>query len=197
MKRLFCLLTALLCAAFVFADAASFDVIGTVSEVPSGTTIMIDDFENGNYWIWAAFDMDMYGPAKISTSSRVSKKWASQGKQSLECRMAQATPENSQSAMYYVDYHWNFSGGKYLVMDFYNPMDFAYNILCVFQCTDNWNWDQTNAYYVEPGKHTLVWDISQFPAEDLAKVYRITISHGWGLTSAPGTFYVDNFRVIK
>lgn len=56
---------------FVSASAFSLDVIGDRDTIPTGSVTLLDDYEKGNYWIWAAFDFEMWGPSKLSTSARV------------------------------------------------------------------------------------------------------------------------------
>lgn len=190
------LLTLVSC--FILIASATFaDVIG-VSEMPSTrNTIVVDDFKNGNYWIWDGFDWDQYGAPKIGTSARLSRKWASQGNTSLECKLKRSTQESSQNATYYMDYTWDFTGGKYVAIDVYNPEDFAFNIGIAFQTTNNWNWQDLGNYNVQPGVHTLVFDISHLEPEHIREVKRITVSHVWGTTPRAGIFYIDNLRILK
>lgn len=186
-------------AILVLICAASFSaVLGASNTVPDGDVIcVVDDFENGNYWIWAGFDWEQYGAPKLCTSCRLSKKWASQGKNSMECRVCEWKQGYDESAFYYTDYNWDFTGAHWLVMDIYNPESYEFQIGAVLQTTENWNWNQTAAVAVGHGHHTIVLDISNIDPERIKDVRRITIAHLRGKIPHDGRFYVDNIRVVK
>ena len=180
---------------FVSASAFSLDVIGDRDTIPTGSVTLLDDYEKGNYWIWAAFDFEMWGPSKLSTSARVTSQWASQGKQSLECRFIESTATSANDGMYYMDYLWNFAGTKYLVVDVYNPNSKPFDFTVAFQVTDNWNWAQMHTVTVEPGEHTIVLDVTVL-TNPIDVVRRINLCY---IENARmnGHFYVDNLRLIK
>lgn len=171
------------------------EILGDLKEVPQGQATLIDDFEKGNYWIWAAFDWEQWGPAKLSTSARVSKAWASQGKSSLECKMIASYPGSGGDATYYMDHHWDFSGSKYLVFDVYNPEKKPFSLAIIFQTTENWVWNEFTNVQVKPGKHTVVLSLES-AAKNLSLVQRINISYR-EMYPMEGRFYIDNMRLIK
>lgn len=170
-------------------------VLGDLQEVPEGQIVKVDDFEKGNYWIWAAFDWEQYGPAKISTAARVSSLWASQGKCSLECRFIPSYKDSDKDGTYYMDYRWNFSGGRYLVMDIFNPEKYSFDFAVVLQTTENWEWKELTIVRVEPGKHTVVLSLDK-AGDTLSLVQRINVCYR-ELTPMEGKFYVDDIRIVK
>ena len=190
MKKIFLVLMILLSSAF--AAFAQVDV-----ELPSGTEVLFDGFENGNYWIWAGFDWDQYGTHKISTGANLSMDWASEGRHSLELTMEAMGPESSKSAVWFYDGTNDLTGARYLVVDLYNPEDYTYNICAVLQATSNWNWCQAATYSIPKGQHTVVYDISQY-TEKLDDVRRISISSdNWEVYPKESHIYIDNIRFIK
>lgn len=190
MKKIFLVLIILLSSSF--AAFAQVDV-----ELPSGTAVLFDGFENGNYWIWAGFDWDQYGTHKISTGANLSMDWSSEGRHSLELTMEAMGPESSKSAVWFYDGTNDLSGARYLVVDIYNPEDYTYNICAVLQATSSWNWCQAQTYSVPKGQHTVVYDISQY-TEKLNDVRRISISSdNWEVYPKESHIYIDNIRFIK
>lgn len=175
--------------------AAAQDVVGDESEIPRGTTEVLDNFEKGNYWIWAAFDWEQWGPAKLSTSARLSKQWSSEGKTSLECRFSESTPESAKDGTYFMDHAWNFNGSNYVVLDVYNPEDKPFDLCVVFQATDSWNWHETAAVTVQPGLHTVVLSLAEFKSA-LNPVYRVNICYR-EKSPMNGHFFVDNIRLVR
>lgn len=195
MKRLVFLAVSIMLGAAALQPAVSQNIIGDRNSVPSGTVTVIDNFEKGNYWIWAAFDWEQYGPSKLSTSARVSNRWASEGHQSLECKMIKSTPDSGTDGMYYMDHRWDFSGARYIVLDVHNPENSTFTLGIALQVTDNWRWKELTNVSVRPGTHTVVLDLSEY-AEELYQVMRINICYREDVPMN-GRFYVDNLRIIK
>lgn len=189
MKKIFIALMILMASSFAFAQVDE--------DLPSGTVVLFDGFENGNYWIWAGFDWDQYGTHKISTGANISMDWASQGRHSLELTMEAMPEESSKSAVWFYDGTNDLTGAKYLVVDFYNPEDYTYNVCAVLQATDNWKWCQGPTYSISKGVHTVVFDIREY-TEVLNDVRRISISSdNWAVYPKESHFYIDNIRFIK
>lgn len=163
--------------------------------IPKGAVQVIDNFENGNYWIWAGSDWDKYGGHKSSDGVSLSKKGITEGKYALEMMLEPIGP--GASATWFYDGGVDMTGGKYIVADFYNPNDITFVTCFVIQTTDNWEWNQTEMFNIYPGKHTVV-----FPVEHLNKnfndVKRINICSFFYQTNDKScSMYVDNIRLIK
>ncbi len=190
MKKIFTILMILMisCTA-VFAQSKT--------ELPKGTVSVFDGFENGNYWIWAGFDWDQYGSHKISTGANISRDWASEGKHSLEMTMEVMDEASTKSAIWFYDGTNDISGARYLVMDFYNPEYYTYDINVVIQATDGWNWWSLEHFDLPHGEHTFVFDLSAHP-ERLNDVRRISIyNNSEKILMKESHIYVDNIRLIK
>lgn len=195
MKRfIFTALCALLFAACV-QNVHSQNIIGDRTSIPQGNVITIDDFEKGNYWIWAGFDWEQWGPSKLSTSARISNQWASQGRQSLECKVIASTQNSDTDGMFFMDYNWDFSGAKYVIVDIYNPENKSFELGIAFQATENWNWKETSNVVIKPGKHTVVLSLEEFQ-DVLYLVKRINICYR-EKDRINGRFYIDNMRLVK
>ena len=104
---------------------------------------------------------------------------------------------SEKSGIWFYDGTNDLSGARYLVMDFYNPEDYVYNINVVIQATDSWNWWSLNHYELPKGEHTFVFDLSKYP-ERLNDVRRISIYNNSGaILMKESHIYVDNIRMIK
>ena len=93
MKRFYSLIISIFLTLGVSSAFAQVD-----TDLPKGQVSVFDGFENGNYWIWAGFDYDQYGPHKISNGANLSMDWASEGRHSLELTMEAMGPGSSKSA---------------------------------------------------------------------------------------------------
>lgn len=164
-------------------------------EIPKGTVSVIDDFENGNYWIWAGSDWDKYGGHKSSDGCGLSKKGITEGKYAMELISEPVTPGCGSTWFY--DGGVDMTGAKYVVADFYNPNDITFVTCFVMQTTDNWEWKQTEMFNIGPGKHTVVYPVEHLN-EHFNEVKRINICSYFYQTSDKQTsLYVDNIRMIK
>lgn len=163
--------------------------------VPEGEVQVIDDFENGNYWIWAGSDWDRYGGHKSSMGCNLSKQHRTEGKYSMELLLEPVKP--GASANWFYDGSQDLSGGKYVVADFYNPGPITYVTCIVFQATDKWEWLQSEMFNIPPGQHTVVFDVEKLN-EHFNDVRRITISSFFFQEcKEDSSLFVDNIRLIK
>ena len=166
--------------------------------VPKTESKLIDNFEDGNYWLPANSDWNQYGEPKVSIDAYVTTRWHSEGKYSLECTMEKSGMNTTRSGIWYCDNNMDWTGYRYVVMDVYNPENFVFTIQLAAQATNNWNWCQSGEYYFLPhGVHTLTFDISQFGEDNLKEIKRILVMHNGGVTPAAGKFYIDNVRLYK
>lgn len=188
MKRLFTLLIiGFVCTAGAFAQVDA--------PVPDGQVQIIDNFENGNYWIWAGFDYDKYGDHKISCGADLSKTGITEGKYAMELKLEPTGP--GKGALWFYDGSQDLSGGNYIVADFYNPSPITHVVTFVIQATDGWNWNQAEMYNIEPGHHTVVWYVGDMN-KDFKETKRISImSYYWQQFNEESSLYVDNIRLIK
>lgn len=165
------------------------------ARVPDGIVQVIDDFENGNFWIWAGSDWDKYGTPKVSVGADLAKRGVSEGKYSMELLLEPVREGNE--AVWFYDGSQDLSGGKYIVADFYNPYPVEHKISFAIQATDSWLWLQSDEYVVPQGRHTVVFDVEEINA-NFNDVKRInitsTVLNSYG---ADFSLYVDNIRLIK
>ena len=164
-------------------------------QVPEGKIQIIDDFENGNYWIWAGFDWDRYSGHKASCGADLSKLYVTQGKYSME--LLTESVKQGSNAVWFYDGKQDLSGGKYIVMDIYNASPYSINISFVLQATDNWDWLETPRYSVPSGKHTVVYNV-EYINEEFNDVRRININANYDFFyNQDSSLFVDNIRLIK
>lgn len=166
-------------------------------KLPSSTPTVIDDFEDGNYWIYASDDWDNWGGHKWSVGADLSKKWKSNGKYSLDCQMEKSTYGTNQAAVWYTEGEYDLSQFNYIVMDVYIPDSTCnFGLMLAIQ-SDDWTWCQAPQYHWLPkGEHTLVYDISSFSEKDRRTCVRFMIMHAMD-NSQQGHFYLDNIRGYK
>lgn len=193
MKRFFGIFILLFSLAGLSPLFAQVDV-----ELPKGSISVFDGFENGNFWIWAGFDYDKYGPHKISNGANLSMDWASEGRHSLELTMEAMDAASSKSASWFYDGTNDLSGTKYVAVDIYNPEDYTYYVYAVFQATNDWKWCQAaQGYHIPKGVHTVVYDFREF-TNILNDVRRVSINcDNWEVYNKESHIYIDNIRLIK
>lgn len=177
----------------IFSATLSF--AQTDISLPDGQMQVIDDFENGNYWIWACSDWDQWGGHKVSQGADLSKRWSSQGKYSLH--LVIDSVKDGDDASWFYDGGQDLTGGRYIVADFYNPTPLTHKIAFVIQVTDNWNWKQSPLSDLPPGVHTMVFPVEELN-EHFDEVRRINIIDRLsGNHSGDTSIFVDNIRLIK
>lgn len=188
-KGLFCLIA--LNILMVFSVYAQVN-----APIPEGTVQIVDDFEHGNYWIWAGSDWDRYDVHKVCWGCNLSKEHVSEGKYSMEL-LNEPVVKGSSSTFFY-DGSQDLSGGKYLVVDVYNPGPYGVSVNMVFQATDDWKWLDTAYYWVPPKlPSTIVFDISRY-TEYLNDVRRINFCMFFNdRYDEDSSFFIDNIRIIK
>lgn len=164
-------------------------------EVPKGTVQIIDDFENGNFWIWAGSDWDKYDYNAVSCGVALSKEHITQGKYSME--LMHSSVKNEGTAIWFYDGSQDLSGGKYIVADFYNPGLVEHKVCFVLQATPQWKWLQTVEYIIPTGKHTVVFYVADINS-DFGEINRINIRSIISPScSEDASLFVDNIRLIK
>jgi len=168
---------------------------GVDVEAPKGTTQVIDDFENGNYWIWAGSDWDRYGGHKYSDGCGLSKKHVSQGKYSMELLCEPVVP--GANATFFYDGNQDLSGAKWIVLDVYSEHPKGFSLNLVLQATDNWNWLQTESYWITPGAHKVVYYVGHIN-ENFNDVRRFNVNMWFNeAVKQESSVYIDNIYFIK
>lgn len=187
-KSLFCIIA--INILMMFSVYAQVDV-----EIPEGTVQVIDNFENGNYWIWAGSDWDRYGEHKISWGCNLSKEHVTEGKYSMELLCEPAHP--GANATFFYDGSQDLSGAQYIVVDVYNPGPKGVTVNMVFQATNNWDWLDTQYYWISPGQHTVVFYMAH-KNEHFDDVRRINFSVYFNdKIDHDSSIFIDNIRLIK
>lgn len=187
MKKLFSI--------FIFLNVFSVVFAQVDVEIPKGQVQMIDDFENGNFWIWAGSDWDKYDYNAVSCGVALSKEHITHGKYSME--LMHTAIDKEGTAVWFYDGSQNLSNGNYIVADFYNPGLVEHKVSFVIQATPQWKWLQTAEYIIPKGKHTVVFFVGDISA-DFNQINRINIrSTVFPSCSEDSSLFVDNIRLIK
>lgn len=168
---------------------------GVDVEIPAGRTQVIDDFENGNYWIWAGSDWDRYGGHKYSDGCGLSKEHITQGKYSMELLLEPVVP--GANATFFYDGNQDLSGAKWVVLDIYNAHPNGFSLNIVLQATDDWSWLQTDSYWITPGQHKVVFYVGHLN-EHFDDVRRFNVNCYFGeKTNSESSLFIDNIYMIK
>lgn len=169
-----------------------------VMELPTSEMLLLDNFEDGNYWYGVGDSWDQWGSHNLSLLADLSTDWGTDGETSLKCRMEPALESTSKQATWCCNspIETDLSAYNYCAVDVYNPEDYIFNLDISIQNGTDWGWNSSPAIQVGKGTHTLVFDLSSFPRENLANVFCFMIQHA-NMPTEGTTIYFDNFRMYK
>ncbi len=177
--------------------------------IPAGEVLLLDNFEDGNYWVAVGDSWDQWGTHNLSLEAELYTEWGTDGKTSGDW-VFDKIPATGGQATFYCDQliETNWTGAKYIVIDIKNPEAEALTICFSCQTTDGWKWTQTKTLEAPPGESTLVFDLTKdlldgantpVPAIDgIDQMKRAMFNVvKYGKNGGSGRFYVDNIRLIK
>ncbi|MCQ2576611.1 MAG: hypothetical protein MJ162_07685 [Treponema sp.] len=169
-----------------------------IMELPATEEFLLDDFEDGNYFEGVGNSWDQWGSHNLSLTASLSKDWKTTGEYSLKCTMEPATAETSKQATWccYSPIESDLSAFNWCAVDVYVPGPDSFNLSIAVQNGIDWAWDQSDAITVEPGTHTLVFDLNGFSDEHLTNVYCFMIQQCEIETNGT-VIYFDNFRLYE
>lgn len=168
-------------------------------ELPSTNMLLLDNFEDGNYWYGVGTSWDQWGSHNLSLTADLSEDWKSDGEKSLKCTNEPATANNSKQATWCCNspVETDLSAYNWCAVDVYNPGENEYNLSIAVQNGDDWAWDQSPAVKIAPKTaQTVLFDLSAFPDEHLANVFCFMIQHIDAETENT-VIYFDNFRMFE
>lgn len=193
-------------AAVDFSKGAN--VIPVGSALPAGNVEVIDNFEDGEYWVPVGDSWDQWGSHNLSlVAALTSEKGVTEGANAYEWSF-DVIPEAGGQATFFTDQppFTDFAGTKYMVIDIENPQDFPVTLVFNCQTTDGWKWSQTADAVIPPGKHTVVFNLTteikdgsnaaltEIPGLAEMKRLMFTVTKAEGKN---GTLYADNVRIIR
>lgn len=169
-----------------------------VMELPTTEMLLLDNFEEGNYWYGVGDSWDQWGSHNLSLLAELSTDWGTDGETSLKCKMEPALESTSKQATWCCNspIETDLSAYNYCAVDIYNPEDAVFNLDISIQNGTDWAWNSSPAIEVGKGTHTVVFDLTSFPRENLANVFCFMIQHANKVTEGT-TIYFDNFRMYK
>jgi|WetSurMetagenome_2_1015567.scaffolds.fasta_scaffold175518_3 hypothetical protein len=177
--------------------------------VPAGEVILLDNFEDGNYWAAVGSSWDQWGAHNLSLEAELNEKWGTDGKTSSYW-VFDMIPAKGGQATFFCDQliETNWTGAKYIVLDVNNPGPESFTMCFSCQTTDGWKWTQTPTVEVMPGVSTVVYDLTKdlkdganasVPKIDgIDQMKRAMFNvMTYGKNGGSGNFSVDNIRLIK
>lgn len=166
----------------------------TEAEIPAGEAIVMDDFEEGNFWYAVADSWDEWGSHNLSLSAELTDNWGTEGPTSIEFMYDLAGPESSMQSSFCCDQplETDWTGAKFAVFNINNLESFDVQLNVALQNTDGWVWSQSADILFPPGEHLAVFAIDSFVGLEDVKRMIINVTG----ENPGGTLLVDNYRVI-
>lgn len=168
-----------------------------VTELPDTFMLVLDDFEEGNYWYGVGDSWDQWGSHNLSIAAGVVKDWASSGTHCLKAIMEPAGPETSKQATWCCNslVENDLTGFNWVEVTVYNPQDFDFELNIAIQDGKAYQWMQSPNLMVKPGITTCLFNISSMPDDFKENVFCFMIQ---SLNENPGGYlYFDNFRLYE
>ena len=200
MKKLISIaLIALLSTSVMFAKPKKVKAPKLVTiDLPKTNMLLLDNFEDGNYWYGVGNSWDQWGSHNLSLTATTSTDWGTDGPTSLKCTNEPAGANTSKQATWCCNspIETDLSAYNWCAVDVYNPGTDNYNLSIAVQNGDDWAWDQSPAILVEPGAKTVLFDLSAFPDAHLANVFCFMIQ-SIDIETEATLVYFDNFRLFE
>lgn len=168
-------------------------------DLPTTNMLLLDNFEDGNYWYGVGTSWDQWGSHNLSLTADLSTDWGTDGPTSLKCTNEPATADTSKQSTWCCNspIETDLSAYNWCAVDVYNPGEQEYNLSIAVQNGDDWQWDQSPAIKVDPqSSQTILFDLTAFPDEHLANVFCFMIQHADAETENT-VIYFDNFRMFE
>jgi hypothetical protein len=177
--------------------------------LPAGEVILLDDFEEGNFWAAVGNSWDQWGNHNWSLTAELTDEWSTAGPNAGDWAYDKI-PEKGNQATFFCDQLLvtDWTGVKYVVADVKNPSDFPIILEFNSQSTDGWSWTATQMVGMFGGKDgikTIVFDLgfglldgnnapmAGIPGPDKMKRAMITVRSA----KDAGHIFIDNIRLIK
>ena len=177
-------------------EAAPVETVASYTELemPAGEAVLMDNFEEGNFWYAVADSWDQWGSHNLSLTAELSSSWGTDGGTSLECVYDIAGPATSMQASFCCDQplETDWTGAKFVVMDINNVEKHDVQLNVAVQATDGWTWTQSADLVFPPGEHLGVFAIDSFAGLEAVKRMIINVTG----ENPGGTVLIDNYRVI-
>ena len=101
------------------------------------------------------------------------------------------------NATFFYDGNQDLTGAKWIVLDIYNDHPNGFSLNLVLQATDNWNWLQTESYWITPGAHKVVFYVGHIN-EHFNDVRRVNVNWWFNQeTKTESSLFIDNIYMIK
>lgn len=168
-------------------------------DLPTTNMLLLDNFEDGNYWYGVGKSWDQWGSHNLSLIADLSTDWGTDGQTSLKCTNEPATADTSKQATWCCNspIETDLSAYNWCAVDVYNPGTDKYNLSIAIQNADDWAWDVSPVVEVGPNScQTVLFDLSAFPDAHLANVFCFMIQHADAETENT-VIYFDNFRLYE
>jgi len=163
-------------------------------ELPAGEVVLMDNFEDGNFWYAVADSWDEWGSHNLSLTAELTTSWGTDGETSLECMYDIAGADSSKQASFCCDQplETDWTGAKFAAFDINNLENHDIQLNVALQTTDGWTWSQSADLIFPPGEHLAVFAIDSFAGLEAVKRMIINVTG----ENPGGIVLVDNYRVI-
>lgn len=175
--------------------------------IPAGEVIVLDNFEEGNFWVAVGDSWDQWGAHNWSIDADLTEEWKSEGDYAAVWEWDPNLGPPSDQATFFCDQlvETDWTGIIAVVIDVNNVGDAPFTMQFNTQTSDAWQWTQTPSTTIPPGVHTVVFDltaglqdgssadIDAIPSIDVMKRAMFTVTSSQGPTKT----LVDNIRLVK
>jgi hypothetical protein len=194
---------------FIIIAKPVFSQSVSATKAPAGDVVLVDNFEDGNYWASVGSSWDQWGSHNLSLEAELYDKWGTDGGTSAYW-VFDTIPAKGGQATFFCDQllQTDWTGAKYIVLDINNPETESFTLCFSCQTTDGWKWTQTKAVEVKPGVSTIIFDLTKdlmdganAPVPSISGIDQMKRAMfnvlTFGQKGGSGHFYADNIRLIK
>ncbi len=175
--------------------------------IPEGEEVMLDNFEDGNFWSAVGDSWDQWGAHNWSIDADTTDEWKTEGDYGAFWEWDVNLGPPSNQATFFCDQliETDWTGVVAVVIDIKNEGDAPFEVQFNSQTTDGWAWSQTATHVIPPGEFTVVFDLTK----DLVDGASVAIEAIPGMedfkramftvvkSEGPTRMLVDNIRLIK
>lgn len=174
---------------------------------PEGEIVLLDSFEEGNFWQAVGDTWDQWGSHNLSLETDLSEEWASDGATSGIWEFDVMSKDTSMQATFpcYALLETDWTPYKAIVVDFNNISEQPLQVNVAVQDGIEWKWTTTETFTLGKGENkNVIFSLTEGIESDGNPVTEIV--HGEQLScgmiqvvgeNTGGKIMVDNIRLIK
>ena len=166
---------------------------------PTGDVLLLDSFEEGNYWQAVGDTWDQWGAHNLSLEAETTENYATDGTTGAAWTFDEATADTSKQATFFCDalVEVDWSAYKYAYIDVKNTNTEPIELQLAVQATDGWTWYQTESQKMGIGENKNVkFDLSFITKPEDATLIKRGMFNVVGENKG-GTILGDNIRLAN